>query len=340
MRHTLPHFQQLVRLGEPLSRRINIFANKRDRVDIVPAFLFGDTFNSKAPVAYELLREGVMSGAITPNTTVVCASSGNTGLNVALHCAAMNLKCEIVMQTDTPPSKVGLISALGRRIKVELVNSGTVQYARERGKLRGFYDTDQYGRRANRIAQGTYMAPQLFAASARLNETYGAQTNIDIIVAPGGTLGTAGGLLDFVQKGYPTTVVPALCADGEEVPGARDPARIKRDVTIGSLDEFTYWRQAGRYDSFLASYAMFHDVGYTPGGPTSGLALCVALRFIAEHKRAGTLDQFRGPNGRIQVVFLCPDDFRAYVDLYRSVLNAERDFRPAFIPGERLLEAA
>ncbi|HTR18489.1 MAG TPA: pyridoxal-phosphate dependent enzyme [Candidatus Paceibacterota bacterium] len=318
-------------MASPLSSAINPFAE--DRVRITPAVLYDDTFNSKAPVAYELIYAAINSGKITSKTKVVAASSGNTGLGIAQICKAVGLlRCEIVMQNDTPGSKVGTISALGHPIDTVLLSSGTVQYAREKGQQPGWYNVDQYADRANLLAQFNYMAPQLWGI-------YG--NRIDLIVVPGGTLGTAGGLQKYAQNaGFKTKIVLALCADGQEVPGARDEARIRRDVKIASVDNFEYRMTATRYQSFLASYAMFSEIDWTPGGPTSGLALSVALRFLQRHKDAKTLDQFRGPDENLNVVFLCPDDYRLYGDLYRSTLNKDRDFSFSSIPFSRLLEDA
>jgi cysteine synthase len=323
-----PAHSRLVRVVQPLPATLNPFVD--EGVIITPALLYGDTFNSKTPVAYTLVAGGIAAEAITPETTVVTASSGNTGLGIALVCKALNLKCEIVMQNDTPAQKVGVISVLGNPVNTVLVSSGTIAYARDRGSQPGFFNADQYGDRdGNRGAQKTHLAPQLWG-------THG--NRIDIVVVPSGTLGTASGLMDYAaEQELSTTVVLALCADGEEVPAARDEARIRRDVTIASLEEFPHRMYATGYQSFLASYSMFGTVEWTPGGPTSGLALSAALRFIQAQRDRKTLDQFRGADGMVRVVFLCPDEYRPYGDLYRRVLKGS-DFTSPFTSHARLLE--
>jgi len=325
-----PNSRKLVRIASPLTDALNPFAN--DGVKITPAILYSSTFNSKVPVAYELIAEAIRSGKITKETKVVAASSGNTGLGIAQINKCIGIESLIVMQNDTPQPKVGIISSLGHPINTALVSSGTVQYAREKGAEPGWYNVDQYTNKANLEAQFKYFAPQLWIEH---------RGRIDLIVAPGGTLGTAGGLKKYVEEnGFGAKIVLALCADGQEVPGARDEARIRRDVKIASVDDFEYRMTATRYQSFLASYAMFAEIDWTQGGPTSGLALSVALRFLQKHKDAGSLDRFRGRDGDINVVFLCPDDYRLYADLYRSTLNEQRDFFLSSVPVSRLLEDA
>lgn len=320
-----PSRRRLVCVADPISSNLNPFDG--DKVIFTPALLYADTFNSKAPVAYQLILDGIASGEITPDTTVVAASSGNTGLGVAQGCKMIDLKCKIIMQTDTPALKVGAITMLGEPIEIEQISSGTVQRAREYGAQPGYYDTDQYARPGNLKAQYSFLAPQL----------WGNNFDIDVLVASGGTLGTIGGLQKFAkEREFTTKFVVALCADGEEVPGARDEARVKRDVAGLSVDQFDAKLYGSRYDSFLTSMALVPEIAWMSGGPTSGLAFLSALRYIDQHKKAGTLDSLRGKNGYVQAVFICPDDFRLYADLYRSTLNAE-DFKSSRISPTRLI---
>jgi len=322
---------RLVRMAAPLAA-LNPFA--ADGVTITPALLYAEC-NSKIAVAYELVRSGILSGEITQGTRVVIPSSGNTGLDAAMLLKALGVRGEVLMPQTAPPAKVGLVSVLGYPIDTTLVSASTVTRAKELAALPGVFVLDQYGRREeNRGAQKRHLAPKLWGAH---------RGDIDIVVASGGTLGTAGGLLDYIEeRGLSTTVVLALCAPGEEIPAGRDEARIRREVSIGSVDEFAHRMLVTRFQAFLASYAMFSQAAeWGPGGPTSGEALSATLRFIKKHKDAGTLDQFRNKKDRsIRVVFLCPDDYRAYSDLYRAELNDDRDYFSPNIPVKRLLEEA
>ncbi|MDR3570771.1 MAG: pyridoxal-phosphate dependent enzyme [Candidatus Pacebacteria bacterium] len=325
-----PARRTLVRLGSKIESASAFFA--KANVTIRPGFLYGDTFNSKAPVAYELISALIRAEKIHKSTKIVAATSGNTGLGIAQLCKALGLYCELVMQNDTPSSKVGVITALGDPINTRQVTSSTVQYAREQGEQPGWCNVDQYSEQANPIAQMKYLAPQLF------DENNG---RIDLVVVAGGTLGTITGLQRYIEEHeLKTKLVLALCENGHEIPGARDKVRVMRDVRFATPDTFEHQMTATRYQAFLASYAMFPEVEWTPGGPTSGLAYSVALRFLHQHALSETLEQFRGPDERINLVFLCPDDYRPYGDLYRSTLNEHRDFFSSNIPIERLLEAS
>lgn len=331
-----PSLYRLARATAPFSDAANPF--EVDGVIMVGIMLYGDTFNSKMPVAFGLIEDGIRRGKIKSSTTVICASSGNTGLCVALLCKMLGLKCRIIMSSDVPDSKVALISALGSPIEVVLHTSKdetTVERARREGKKRGFYDTDQYARDANPAAQCKYLGPQIW------KEPQGQRRRIDILVVPGGTLGTAEGLRRYAaENGISTEIILALCAQKQEVPGARTVESIARDVRTASLDDFRHKLVATRYDSFLASYAILSEFPWTPGGPTSGLSYLAALRFVAQLKDQGTLDRYRGTDGKIRIFFLCPDDYRLYASLYKAELKEAADFSSPSIAVSRLLQKA
>jgi len=321
--------QKLVRMTGELPASLNPYID--DGVVFKAAMLYGETFNSKVQVGYEMLWEGIASGKITELTTVIAASSGNTGLGLALLCKLLGLKCRIIVANDVPSSKVGLITALGSPIEVVLHTSkdeSTVTRARREGLGDGCFDTDQYANPANLDAQCKYLAPQLWATN---------QEGINIVVVASGTLGTAGGIKRYVEKrDLGATVVLAVCAPDEEVPGARTKESIRRDVKTARLEDFLHIEMGERYQSFLASYALQAIAPLTPPGPTSGLAFLGALRFVDRIRGAGVLDQFRGSDNIVRVVFLCPDDYRLYSDLYRSELKG-RNFAGDRVDSKELL---
>ena len=278
LRRLDPSKQRLVRMTRELPQLLNPFI--KDGVAMKGALLYGETFNSKVQVAYQMILKGIESGQIIKSTTLIAASSGNTGLGVAQICKMLGLKCRIIMSNDVPAQKVGLITAMGDPIEVVLHTSkteSTVERARREGALDGNFDTDQYANPANIEAQYTHLAPQLWKVN---------KNDIDVVVVASGTLGTAGGIKRYIDEhAFSTKTVLAVCAPNEEVPGARTKDSIRRDVTTASLHDFKYIECGERYQSFLGSYALQAVVPLTPPGPTSGLALVGALRFIRKIKK-------------------------------------------------------
>ena len=322
-----PARYQLIRMTPELPGDLNPFAE--DGVIIAGAMMYaGGAFN-KVPVAWQLLYDGIESGEVTEDTTVIVASSGQTALALAMLCKMLGLKCIVIMSSDAPPLKAGAIEALGYPIEVRKVAINTIELARTLGAQPGNFDSGQYDRPGNVNGQATFMAPQLFALNDR----------IDLVFVPTGTIGTAGGIAKCAHmQNLTTIVIPAVCKEGQQVPAGRTRSSIDKDVKTASLNDFQEVVAIGRYLSFLAAYALWRIVPWSPPGPTSGLAYAATLQFLDQHKRAGTLDQFRGPDGLIRAVFMCPDENKMYLDLFKGVLYLPTDFASMSIPASRLIE--
>lgn len=133
-------------------------------------------------------------------------------------------------------------------------------------------------------------------------------------------MGTCLGVARYGRDhGLSTKVVPVMCAEGQEVPAARTLSRVKRDIRLPwrtYFDEATDLEFGSRYAAFLLSFLSWR---YVPVelGPSFGLALVGALKFLRRHKLAGTLDRFRDTSdGTVHVVVFGPDDYRPYHALY------------------------
>ena len=141
-------------------------------------------------------------------------------------------------------------------------------------------------------------------------------------------MGTCIGVAQYVlMNSWPITVVPVMCAEGQEVPAARSLSRVQRDIRLPWQKYFqeTDIQFATRYASFLLSFLSWRLIPVQLG-PSFGLAFVGALKFIRQHKAANTLDRFRRPDGKIHVVVFGPDDYRPYHALYLAERLYERDF--------------
>lgn len=305
---------RLVRLSRILPPELNPFHNEGVTIQI--AGVPGEAKHSKWIVARSGIYDGVLSGRITPDTTVIEATSGNTGEGLATVCNLLGVPFLAVMSSDVPQEKVDAIRIIGRRTGVHLMTDAdetTVEYARRKGREDGYYNPDQYANAWNPDAHYTYLAPQVWKQ----------QPKISILFPPGGTMGTYIGLARYARdRGTGTTVIPVVCAEGEEVPGARTLSSIKKDVRqkwqeYCSEEDFVFGsRHLSFFLSFLTwSYLVPHL------GPSSGLALAGAYQFLKTHRDAGTLEQFRQDDKKIRVVVFGPDDNRPYHGLYFGELK-------------------
>ncbi|MFZ2167433.1 MAG: pyridoxal-phosphate dependent enzyme [Minisyncoccia bacterium] len=313
-----PSKMRLVRVFD-FPPEANPFA--KDGVVIRIAAAPGESPFHKGPMARQGILEGVRKGLIGPDTIVVEATSGNTGLGMAVVCTNLGLNFVAVIPNDIPESKISGIRALGEHVRFESPKAGetTVGCARRLGKQEGSHNPDQYAGWWNPQSHYEHLMPQLFS-----------QTQASIFAAPGGTTGTCIAAKKFaLDNRLSMEVVPVLCAEDQEIPAVRTLARVKKDIRLpweAYFDEEKDLQFATRHASFFCSFFTWRFVPVQLG-PSFGAAFVGALKFLREHKEAGTLDQFRKKDGKIYVVVFGPDDYRAYVALYLDKPFYGKDFR-------------
>lgn len=325
-----PRDMRLVQVSQEFPPCLNPFFH--DGVVIRAAGVPGEAPHSKWIVAYQGILDGIAKGFIGPDTKIIEATSGNTGDGMAAICNALGVPFVAVMSGDVPQEKINAIRVLGRRTGIQLLFDSaetTVEYARRLGAQEGFYNPCQYDNRWNPDAHYAYLAPQLWRRQSR----------ISLLFAPGGTMGTAMGLKRYVRDlGYSTVVVPVLCAEDHEVPGARTRSSVEKDIrqewqTLFDEKDLEFGtRHASFYLSFLTWPHVLQKLG-----PSFGLAFAGALNVLRRHKDAGTLDQFRDKNdGKIYVVVFGPDDCRPYMSLYLGVLDRKKELQARTPPANLL----
>ena len=89
-------------------------------VEGIKLFLKLEMFNPggsiKDRVALAIIEEGEKSGELTPEKTVIEATSGNTGIGLALVCAAKGYKCTIVMPENMSEERKKILRAYGAEL--------------------------------------------------------------------------------------------------------------------------------------------------------------------------------------------------------------------------------
>ena len=92
----------------------------RLEIDKVELFLKLEMFNPggsiKDRVALAIIEEGESSGELTPDKTVVEATSGNTGIGLALVCAAKGYRCLIAMPANMSEERKRILKAYGAEL--------------------------------------------------------------------------------------------------------------------------------------------------------------------------------------------------------------------------------
>jgi len=100
----------------------------RVEIEGVELFLKLEMFNPggsiKDRVALAIVEEGERTGELTPEKTVVEATSGNTGIGLALVCAAKGYRCLIAMPENMSDERKKILRAYGAELLLTPASEG------------------------------------------------------------------------------------------------------------------------------------------------------------------------------------------------------------------------
>jgi len=231
--------------------------------------------------ALSMIDEAERRGDIKPGDTLLEATSGNTGIALAMVAAIRGYKLVLVMPDNQSQERVRTMRAYGAEL-VLTPKAGGMENARDvaeqmRADGRGVI-LDQFANPDNPLAHYRGTGPEIWL------DTEGKITHF---VSAMGTTGTIMGVSRYLKEKNPAiTIIGAQPADGASIPGIRkwpprylpkifDAARVDRteSVTQGEAEEMT--RRLAREEGIFC-------------GISAGGACAVALR-IAREVRAATI---------------------------------------------------
>jgi cysteine synthase len=152
----------------------------------------------KDRMALAAIEAAERSGELRPGQTVVEASSGNTGISLAMVCAARGYPLVVVMAEQFSVERRRLMRFMGARVVLTpaaLKGSGMVAKARELAAAHGWYFVDQFDNPANVEAHVRTTAREI------LEQFRGSR--LDYWVTGAGTGGTLAGVASVLRAERP-----------------------------------------------------------------------------------------------------------------------------------------
>lgn len=234
----------------------------------------------KDRAALAMIREGEKSGKLRTRKTILDATSGNTGIALAMFGAALRYKVALCVPGSASQERLRTIRALGAELILtpgEEGSDGAIRRAREEfaNNSEKYFYPDQYSNPSNPRAHYETTAPEIW------RQTQGSVTHF---VAGLGTSGTFMGVASRLKQFNPAiraiSVQPDEPFHGIEglkhmasaiVPAIYDASRADEDLAVRTEDAFAMVRRLAREEGILA-------------GVSSGAALCACLR-VAEKLR-------------------------------------------------------
>ena len=254
-----------------------------ERNNIVLAKLEGNNpaGSVKDRAALSMIIEAERRGEITPGDTLIEATSGNTGIALAMVAAMRGYKMILIMPDNLSIERRGSMTVYGAQlILTETAQGHGMEYARDLAlhmQAQGLGKVlNQFGNTDNPQAHIRGTGPEIW------RDTHGQITHF---VSAMGTTGTITGTSTFLKAQNPEIqIIGVQPSEGSSIPGIRkwpteylptifEPARVDREIAVTQADAEETARRLAREEGIFA-------------GISSGGALWAALQLAQEVRDA------------------------------------------------------
>ncbi len=156
---------------------------------------FNPAKSLKDRVGFFMLKDAEKKGLVNKNTLIIEATSGNTGIALAVVCAYKNYKLILTMPEDVSEEKKRLLSLFGAKLIFTPSKEGMRGAIRKAEELSKKYSNSFFVRQFENLANPK--AHYLTTAQEIWKDTDG---KVDILIAGVGTGGTITGVAKFLKK--------------------------------------------------------------------------------------------------------------------------------------------
>ncbi len=210
----------LVRLNKLAPAGVNVYVKVES---------FNPMGSVKDRMARAIIERAEASGALRPGQTVVEATSGNTGIGLAMVCAQKGYPLVVTMAESFSIERRKLLRFLGARVVLTPASekgSGMLAKAVELAEKHGWFLCRQFENEANADVHSL--------TTARESLTDFAGERLDYWVSGFGTGGTLKGVARVLKKQRPETRIIAAEPDNAQVLGSGIPQQRKADGSPAS----------------------------------------------------------------------------------------------------------
>ena len=198
--------------------------------DGINLFVKIESFNPMGSVkdrlALGVIEHAERTGQLKPGQTVVEATSGNTGIGLAMVCAQKGYPLVVTMAESFSIERRKMMRFLGAKVVLtpaELKGSGMLAKAVELAEKHGWYLTRQFENEANADAHSNTTAPEILA------DFEGER--LDYWVTGFGTGGTLKGVSRVLKEKRPDTQIIVCEPDNSQILGSGIPQERTADGT-------------------------------------------------------------------------------------------------------------
>ncbi|HEY9196855.1 MAG TPA: cysteine synthase CysM [Mucilaginibacter sp.] len=226
----------------------------------------------KDRASLNMIRSAIERGDIKPGMKLIEATSGNTGIALAMIARLFDLEIELVMPSNSTRERTLTMEAFGATVTllegIELCRD----YAEEKAQSGDYFLLNQFANPDNYLAHVKTTGPEIW------RDTEGKITHF---VSAMGTTGTIMGNSIYLKEKNPAIqIVGCQPTEGSSIPGIRrwppaylpkifDASRVDRVMDISEEEAVQTTRKLAKVEGVFA-------------GMSSGGALSAALKLAAE----------------------------------------------------------
>lgn len=227
----------------------------------------------KDRAAYNMIKSALDSGAIDKSTKLIEATSGNTGIALAMIAAIYGLEIELVMPEKATKERVQTMRAYGAKVTLHPEGiEGARDYAIDKVTNEGYFSFNQFSNDHNWQAHYKTTGPEIW------RDTQGEVTHF---VSSMGTTGTIMGTSTFLkEQNSNIQIVGVQPTDGSSIPGIRkwpqeylpkifNASKVDRTIEVSRDESIAMARRLAQEEGILA-------------GMSSGGATTAALKLASE----------------------------------------------------------
>ncbi|MEM8966159.1 MAG: cysteine synthase CysM [Bacteroidota bacterium] len=235
----------------------------------------------KDRAAYGMIRGALDRGDIKVGDQLVEATSGNTGIALAMIARVLGLNMTLIMPDNSTRERVLAMEAYGAKVILTPAEK-TIEYSRELAEQmsadEGYFMLNQFANPDNYKAHYRTTGPEIW------QDTKGQVTHF---VSAMGTTGTIMGVSRYLKEQNPAVqIVGTQPTDGSRIPGIRrwspeflpkifEPERVDRVIDVSEEEARAHTKRLAKEEGILS-------------GMSSGGALYAALQ-IAEEIDSGVI---------------------------------------------------
>jgi cysteine synthase B len=238
----------------------------------------------KDRAAYGLIKGGIERGIIKPDSKLIEATSGNTGIALAMIAQLHKLEIEIVLPENSTRERVQTMRAFGAKVTLTPESGGmeaAIDYARNKVEKEGYVSLDQFNNHDNPNMHYRTTGPEIY------RDTEGEITHF---VSAMGTTGTIMGVSRFLkEQNEHIKIIGAQPADNAKIPGIRkwpeaylpgifDRSRVDEIIEVTEQEARVMARRLAQEEGIFAGMSSGGSVAAAMKlvpNLTSGIVVCI-----------------------------------------------------------------